>query len=211
MARLGPPPEKPSCLRRLLKGCACGCLVSVLALAVLFLFVRAKLQERPRLPTATKPAAAPPATPAVEQQLEAIGKAAESGRQQQVELRLNEAQLNQLAQDAAKENPQLHDLQLSIRGDTLVASGTVNTRTVLGEVYVTAVARPEMRDGRPSLRIESAKAGSFDLPSAAVQTLQSRLDDTVSQAQLGRQDFQVTNMQITDGELVITGTTIPRR
>ena len=207
MARLGAPAQEQSCLVRALKACGVGCAVLVLLALIVFLAIRAKLTSPPRLPPLSTPVAST-AAPSVEQQLKAIQEAAKSGRRQAVELRVSEAELNRVAQEQAAGSKELSNLQVRLTGDQMTVSATVQTGSVLGTVPLTATGRPTVTDGRLRFVADSVQAGTMKLPPDA---LQQRLDQAFGSFDLAKEGVQVTGVRIANGELTLSGTTMPPR
>jgi len=204
MPRLGAPAGEQSCLVRALKGCGIGCGVLLIICVIGFLAFRSKITSRPSLPPPSTPVASP-GTPTVEQQLAAIREAAKAGPGKPVELRLSEADLNRVATEAAAKGKEVSNIQIRLAGDKMTVSATVDTGGVLGAVPLTATGHPEVTGGKLRFVAESVEAGTMKLPVASVQP---RLDQAFGSYDLAKEGVQVTGVQLSNGQLVLSGSTV---
>lgn len=70
------------------------------------------------------------------------------------------------------------------------------------QAYVAIVASAEILDGELQITIEKASAGSIPLPAAVLTSLSQTINETFQESQIG---FQIIDVEIGEGEMIITG------
>jgi hypothetical protein len=210
-----PPPSR---LRRFLVGCSVGCgsglLLLLLAAGIIYYRmtgtppqVIAPLPPAPR--TAGGGAAqAPPPPPPIDTQVEEIKRVAESHQAAPVSLRATEAQVNNFIARKLDPSTPIRDVRVTLRqGDAFVTGrGTWSGR----EYWFTATAAPYVTNGRVALRLTSGSIGQMPLPSPVLGRFQAEIDRALGSGEQIAEGVQVTGVNIANGELTLSGQTVPR-
>jgi hypothetical protein len=97
--------------------------------------------------------------------------------------------------------PAVAEPQVAFRDGKVYLSGVTTDTPIKVNFLITA--RVEVADGKPKVIVENVEAGRFPVPGA----LRSQVDDLVAQQErlLGDLPIYVTEVQILDGKLVVTG------
>jgi hypothetical protein len=196
-------------------GCGIGCgsalLLGGLVLLVLLHKVTAVPPEVARMreapPPASSGAPAQPAPAPYETQRQEIEQAARSSSPTPVTLRLTEAQMNDLIAQNAGRNAEVQDVRVAFTGGDLLLTGTTNWRG--RQVYITAVGRPQAVSGQPRFQLSSVRLGTLAMPASGVAKLQAEIDRGMADWS-AENPYDVTDVSIYDGQLVVQGTTRPR-
>lgn len=199
--------------KKWLLGCAIGCgslLVIIVGVALILFLKLTAVPPGAELPSASRPptaATARPEPPPYDVQRQQIEQAARTGQPTAVTLRLSEAQINELIQQNADANAPLRDVRVTLGQSDITFTGVGYWRG--RPVYVTATARPSALNGRPHLELYGVRVGTLNLPGRAVAQLQAQLDRAMADW-AAKNPYDVTEVSVYDGQIVISGTTRPR-
>lgn len=206
-------------LRTFLLGCSIGCGAVLAALLVLLGIVYYKVTAVPEdiagrgsggtaQPPPSSAVTPTPPTPSIDEQTQEIRRAAESGQQTQITLRIDEPQLNSLIAQEGRSSGPVRDLQVRLRDSDLVATGV--TTWAGRQVYLTARLTPQASGGRLRLRVDSVRAGNLALPGSAVSRLQAEVDRGMARSPVVDERVYIDDAVVSNGEFVISGHTNPR-
>jgi hypothetical protein len=204
--------------KKWLMGCGIGCgsLVVLLLILAAVLYHKAMAvppeARQPAQPAATPGAAHPgvaaaPECPPFEQQRQEIERVASRGQPANVNMRLTEGQINDLIAQNAGADSGLQNLRASLGIGDITLTGTTYWRG--RQVYLTATGRPQAVGGRPRFELYSVRVGTLGLPASAVAQFQAEIDRGLDDW-AAKNPFDVTDVSVYDGELVMSGTTRPR-
>jgi hypothetical protein len=199
-----------------LMGCGIGCGSLLLLAAIAGLVIAHKLTAVPpevaRMEATPAPSASQPGTseptqpqpPSYEQQRQEIERAAQTGQPTAVTLRLSAGQINDLIAQNAGRNAEVQNVRVAFTGGDLMLSGTTQWRG--RQVYITAVGRPQAIGGRPHFQLGSVRLGTLGMPAAGVARLQAEIDRGMEDW-ASKNPYDVTDVAVYGGELVMSGTT----
>lgn len=223
MPRIPRKEEPKSRLKKLFVGCGIGCGSGVLILLIILGIIYTQLTAPPPNLTASPTAStgsssassggagavAPsvPQPPPVQAQVDEIKRAAATNQPTPVTLRVNEAQINQLIAEKIGAGSPIRNAQVALRSGDMVITGTANWNG--RDWYVTATGTPQVVGGRLGFRVDSAQVGRFPLPSSALSRIQAEIDKGMADGGPVGKDVQVTNLSIANGEVTVSGQTIP--
>jgi len=160
-------------------------------------------------PVATSSAAAQ----SFDAKLDAVKAAAEeakkTGKAQPIELTITEQELTtKAAAETAKgaggvtaTNTQIH-----LTNGNIVATSTVTVSGI--NVNVGVVAQPTVVNGQTQIVVKEIQTGALPLPDAIKQQINAQIGSAIDPKKLGL-PFDVSQLQIVDGKLVIKGTANP--
>jgi len=220
--------EPKSRLKKILLGLGIGCGSVLVLLLIGALVIYHQVTARPpaiagvRVQPSGAGAAAPPAQPGtagatgneaapqpppVDTQIQEIKRAVETRQAVPVSFRAGESQLNQyIAQKIDARSP-VQNVQVTLRSGDLVATGSAvwNGRPY----YWAAVGTPQVVGGRLGFRLNSGYVGRVPMPSSALARFQAEIDRAMADGGLVGKDVQVTGASIANGELTMSGQTVP--
>ena len=212
------PPSRPR-WKTALMGCGIGCGAALLIGIAVGLVLLHKLTAVP--PEVARMSEAPPESPSqpgtqapaqpqpapYEVQRQEIEQAARSGYPTPVTVRLTEGQITDLIAQNAGPNAEVQNVRVAFTGGDMLFTGTSHWRG--RQVYLTAVGRPQAVGGRPHFQLHSARVGTLGVPASGVARLQAEIDRGMADW-AAKNPYDVADVSIYNGELVISGTTRPR-
>ncbi|MBM3499048.1 MAG: hypothetical protein FJX74_10310 [Armatimonadetes bacterium] len=207
-------PSRPRWKTALL-GCGIGCGSALLlgALAALIVFHKltavppeiARVSAPEPTPQPGQPIPEPP--PPYETQRRQAEQAARSGVPTPVTVRLTEGQINDLIAQNAGQDAEVQNVRVAFTGGDLLLTGTTNWRG--RHVYVSALGRPQAVGGRPHFQLHSVRVGTLGMPAAGVARLQAEIDRGMADW-AAKNPYDVTDVSVYGGQLVLSGTTRPQ-
>ncbi len=227
MPRIRKPEEPKSRLKKILLGLGIGCGSLVVIVLIVAAILYHQLTARPPAiagvggqPSGAG-AAAPPAQPGtsgatgteaappppVETQVQEIKRAVDTRQAVPVSFRANEAQLNQYIVQKIDSRSPIQNVQVTLRSGDLVATGSAvrNGRSY----YWAAVGTPQVVGGRLGFRLSSGYVGRLPMPDSVLAWAQAEIDRAMADGSLVGKDVQVSGAAIANGELAISGQTVP--
>jgi len=172
-------------------------------------------QQKPGVAQGLKPAAVSvAATKSFDQKIDAlsaaIAEAKKSGKAQPIEITFTEEELtskvNQATAQGAGSGIAAQNTEIHLQNGNIVATSTVNVSGVSMNVGV--VATPTVVNGQTQLVVKEIQTGALPLPDALKQQLNAQIGSAIDPAKLGL-PFDVSQLQVVDGKLVVKGTVKP--
>ncbi|MGQ9730492.1 MAG: hypothetical protein ACUVX8_04390 [Candidatus Zipacnadales bacterium] len=192
-------------------GCGLGCVTSLLLVVVAGFIIYSRMMLSP--PHVAQPIPSPalilpnqPSPPPLEEQIEQARHATHAGALGNITLRLNEAQINEWIRNQTTAESALQNAHVAVGVSDLTLTGTINWRG--HHVYLTIVGRPKVIGGRLGFDISTLRVGNFPLPGAVIAQIQQRMDRAATLEPV--KDFEIENVSIVNGQLIITGHSLPR-
>ena len=188
-------------------------IVLLLALASGGVYVAA--QQKPGVAQGLKPViVSAAATKSFDQKIDtlnaAIADAKKSGKAQPIEVTFTEEELtskvNQATAQGAGGGIAAQNTEIHLQNGNIVATSTVNVSGV--SLNVGVVATPTVVNGQTQLVVKEIQTGGLPLPDALKQQLNAQIGNAIDPAKLGL-PFDVSQLQVVDGKLVVKGTVKP--
>jgi DUF2993 family protein len=98
------------------------------------------------------------------------------------------------------------DTQIHLQGGNVIATSNVNVQGLT--IPIGVVATPTVVNGQVTMVVQQIQTGGIPLPDALKQQLQSQVGQAIDPSALGL-PLNVSNLQIQNGQLVLTGTAKP--
>lgn len=141
----------------------------------------------------------------------AAADAKKTGKAVPVEVGFTEQELTAMAAQAAASQSadsafQATDTQIHLSGDQIIATSTVTVSGV--SVNIGVVAVPTVVNGQTQIIVQQVQTGALPLPDAIKNQINAQLGQAIDPAKLGL-PIDVSQFQIVNGQLVITGTAKP--
>jgi hypothetical protein len=139
-----------------------------------------------------------------------IAEAKKTGKAQAVEVSFTEEELTSKATQATStsggsgitgQNTEIH-----LQGGNIIATSTVTVSGV--SVNLGIVATPTVVNGQTQIVVKEVQTGALPLPDAVKEQINAQIGTAVDPAKLGL-PFDVSQLQVVDGKLVIKGTAKP--
>ena len=141
---------------------------------------------------------------------QAVDTAKQTGKVQAVSVTFSEAELTSKAAEALRQLPdsliKADDLELHLVDNGVVATSTIDVAGV--PVSIAVVAEPLTVDGTTTFVIKDVQTGAIALPDGLRAQIDSQLQQQISPANLNL-PFDVTGLQIENGQLVLQATVNP--
>jgi len=140
----------------------------------------------------------------------AVADARKTGKAQPVEVTFTEEELTSKASQAiasgasggiAAQNTEIH-----LQGGNIIATSTIQVSGV--SLNVGVVATPTVVNGQTRIVVKEIQTGALPLPDAVKEQINAQIGTAVDPAKLGL-PFDVSQLQVVDGKLVIKGTAKP--
>jgi Flp pilus assembly protein TadG len=172
-------------------------------------------QQKPGVAQGLKPVVVSvAATKSFDQKIDAlsaaIADAKKSGKAQPIEVTFTEEELtskvNQATAQGAGSGIAAQNTEIHLQNGNIVATSTVNVSGVSMNVGV--VATPTVVNGQTQLVVKEIQTGALPLPDALKQQLNAQIGNAIDPAKLGL-PFDVSQLQVVDGKLVVKGTAKP--
>lgn len=141
---------------------------------------------------------------------QAVDVAKQSGTAQAVTVTFTEAELTSKAAEALRQLPdsviKADNLELHLVDNGVVATSTIDVAGV--PVSIAVVAEPVTTDGTTTFVIKDVQTGAIALPDSLRAQIDSQLQQQIFPATLNL-PFDVTGLQIENGQLVLQATANP--
>ncbi|MDE3113914.1 MAG: LmeA family phospholipid-binding protein [Chloroflexota bacterium] len=98
------------------------------------------------------------------------------------------------------------DTQIHLSGGNVIATSNVTVQGI--SVPVGVVATPTVVNGQVQMVVQQVQTGALALPDSIKQQIQAQVGQAISPSALGI-PMNVSNLQIQNGQLVLSGTTQP--
>jgi hypothetical protein len=140
----------------------------------------------------------------------AVAEAKKSGKAQAVEVSFTEEELTSKASQAASLTGDggvaARNTEIHLQGGNIIATSTVTVSGV--SVNLGIVATPTVVNGQTQIVVKEIQTGALPLPDAVKAQINAQIGTAVDPSKLGL-PFDVSQLQIIDGKLVIKGTAKP--
>jgi hypothetical protein len=139
----------------------------------------------------------------------AADEAKKSGKATPVEVTFSEEELTSKVNETSASitgGLAATDTQIHLSGGNIVATSKVNVQGI--DLNLGVVAKPVVENGQTKVIIQEIQTGALPIPDALKQQLQTQVGQAVDPRSLGL-PFDVSQVKIVDGKIVIAGTAKP--
>ena len=162
-------------------------------------------------PVATSAAAAQSFDSKVETMNKAAAEAKRTGKAQPVEVAFTEEELTTKVSEAAAQQSSeggiaAKNTQIHLSGTNIIATSTVTVSGV--SVNLGVIAEPRVVNGQTTIVVKEIQTGALPLPDAIKSQINAQIGSALDPSKLGL-PFDVSQLTIVDGKLVIKGTAKP--
>lgn len=186
------------------------CIALAIAIAAFVAARKKPAIARNLTPVAISPAAVESFDQKADTLQQAVDAAKQSGIAQAVTVTFSEAELTSKAAEALRQLPdsviKADNLELHLVDNGVVATSTIDVAGV--PVSIAVVAEPVTTDGTTTFVIKDIQTGAIALPDSLRAQIDSQLQQQISPATLNL-PFDVTGLQIENGQLVLRATANP--
>lgn len=122
--------------------------------------------------------------------------------EEELTTKASQAEANQSADSAIKAK----DTQIHLSGNQIIATSTITVSGV--NVNLGVVAEPTIVNGQMQIVVKEIQTGALPIPDAIKQQINAQIGNVIDPSKLGL-PFDVSQLDIVDGKLVIKGTAKP--